>query len=90
MPFAAKDETLSPPMMGSGEEVFFLAAALALLETHGGENRARGKKSHQGIFPRNRAIAVGSTSVKSQNPARAIPTAQRNWIACCRRPDGKE
>jgi hypothetical protein len=35
MSFAAKDETLSPPMMGSGEKVFFLAAPLALLETHG-------------------------------------------------------
>jgi hypothetical protein len=62
MASAARDETLSAPMMGSGEEVFFLGA--------------RGKKSHQGIFPRNRAIAVGSTWVKSQNPDRAIPLPQ--------------
>jgi hypothetical protein len=61
MPSAARDETLSAPMMGSGEEVFFLRA---------------GKKSHQGIFPRNRAIAVESTWVKSQNPDRAIPLPQ--------------
>jgi hypothetical protein len=36
MPSAARDETLSAPMMGSGEEVFFLRA---------------GKKIASGFFP---------------------------------------
>jgi hypothetical protein len=37
MPSAARDKTLSAPMMGSGEEVFFL--------------RARAKNRIRGFFP---------------------------------------
>jgi hypothetical protein len=66
MPSAARKETLSLLMMGSGEEVFFLTTALVLLETHGGENGASGKKSRHGIFPTNRTIAVGANWAKSQ------------------------
>ena len=57
-------------MVGSGEEIFFLAAALAVLETHDGENAARGQKSHQGVEAKNRTIAVGSTCVKWQETHR--------------------
>jgi len=60
---AAKDETFTP--LASGEEIFFLAAGVVVaLETHQGETGARGKKPHQGIFSRNRAIAVGATWAK--------------------------
>ena len=53
-------------MVRNGEKIFFLAAgvALAALETHQGTNVARGKKPHQGIFFRNRTIAVGATWAK--------------------------
>lgn len=37
------------------EEFFPLAAALAALENHGGENAARGEKPHQGFLGEKRA-----------------------------------
>jgi RHS repeat-associated protein len=54
------------PALASGEEIFSLAAgvAVAALETHQGANAAQGKKPHQGIFSRNRTIAVGATWAK--------------------------
>src|ERR1700688_5028520 len=50
----------------SGEETFSLAAgvALAALETHQGPHAAQGKKPHQGIFSKNRALRVGKIWVK--------------------------
>ena len=50
----------------SGEETFSLAAgvALAALETHQGPHAAQGKKPHQGIFSKNRALRVGEIWVK--------------------------
>src|SRR5208282_5489152 len=67
---AAQEEMLAPfapPMVGSDEGVFFLAAAFAVaLETHTGENAPRTEKPHQGFFSRNRTIAVGATWGKCQ------------------------
>jgi RHS repeat-associated protein len=61
---AAKEKTLAP--LASAEEIFSLAAGVdvAALETHQGENAARGKKPHQGIFSKKRKIAVGATWAK--------------------------
>jgi len=54
-------------MAGSDEQIFSLAAALAVaLETHTGENAVSGKKTHQEIFSKNHTIAVGATWVKCQ------------------------
>ena len=66
MPAAAKEETLPSPMVRNGEEIFFLAAGVdvAALETRQGANTVRGEKSHQGIFFKNRTIAVGAMWVK--------------------------
>lgn len=65
---AAKEEMpapCAPPIVGSDEEIFSLAAAVAFVfETHHGENTVSGEKPHQGIFPKNRTIAVGATWVK--------------------------
>jgi RHS repeat-associated protein len=54
------------PALGSGEEIFSLAAgvALAALETHQGAHAAQGKKPHQGIFSKKRTIASGATWAK--------------------------
>jgi len=63
MPAAAKDETFPP--LGSGKEIFFLAAGVgAALETHQGANAARGEKPHQGIFSKNRGLRVRATWAK--------------------------
>ena len=53
-------------MVRNGEEIFFLAAGVdvAALETRQGANTVRGEKSHQGIFFKNRTIAVGAMWVK--------------------------
>ena len=61
---AAKEKMLAP--LASAEEIFFLAAGVdvAALETHQGASVVRGKKPHQGIFSKNRTIAVGATWVK--------------------------
>ena len=49
-------------MVGSDEEIFFLAAGVAVaFETHDGENAVRAEKTHQGIFSKNRTIAAGRT-----------------------------
>src|SRR5271169_6476348 len=60
---AAEERT---PALTSGEETFSLAAgvALAALETHQGPHAAQGKKPHQGIFSKNRALRVGEIWVK--------------------------
>src|SRR5208337_2073175 len=69
---AAKKEMLAPcaPLMvGSDEQIFSLAAGVAVafaFETHTSENTVSGKKPHQGIFSKNRTIAVGATSLKCQ------------------------
>jgi RHS repeat-associated protein len=54
------------PALGSGEEIFSLDAgvALAALETHQGAREAQGKKPHQGIFSKNRALRVGEILAK--------------------------
>jgi hypothetical protein len=62
---AAEEEVLSPlaPSRAWGKERVFSFAAgvgLAALETHEGENRARGKKPHQGIFFRNCRLHVSA------------------------------
>ena len=63
VPAAAEERT---PALTSGEETFSLAAgvALAALETHRGPHAAQGKKTHQGIFSKNRALRVGEIWVK--------------------------
>jgi RHS repeat-associated protein len=62
MPAAAKEEMLASP---SAEEIFSLAAGVAAaLEMLDAANAARGKKTHQGIFPKNRRLRVRSTWVK--------------------------
>src|ERR1700689_1693075 len=63
VPAAAEERT---PALASGEETFSLAAgvALAALETHQGPHAAQGKKTHQGIFSKNRALRVGEIWVK--------------------------
>src|ERR1700728_1341887 len=63
VPAAAEERT---PALTSGEETFSLAAgvALAALETHQGPHAAQGKKTHQGIFSKNRALRVGEIWVK--------------------------
>jgi RHS repeat-associated protein len=60
---AAEERTLA---LTSAEETFSLAAgvALAALETHQGPHAAQGKKTHQGIFSKNRALRVGEIWVK--------------------------
>src|SRR5580700_5993330 len=54
------------PALANGEEIFSWAAgvALAALETHQGPHAAQGKKPHQGIFSKNRALRVGEIWVK--------------------------
>jgi RHS repeat-associated protein len=69
---AAQEELpapFAPPMVGSDEQIFSLAAAVAVafvFATHTGKNAASDKKPHQGIFSENRTIAVGSTWSKWQ------------------------
>jgi len=60
---AAEERT---PALTSGEETFSLAAGidLAALETHQGPHAAQGKKPHQGIFSRNRALRIGEIWAK--------------------------
>ena len=60
----AAEERISA--LGSGEEIFSLAAgvALAALDTHQGAREAQGKKTHQGIFSKNRALRVGEIWAK--------------------------
>ena len=60
---AAEERT---PALTSGEETFSLAAGvdLAALETHQGLHAAQGKKPHQGIFSKNRALRVGAIWAK--------------------------
>jgi hypothetical protein len=43
------------------EQFFPLAAAVAVLEHHGGENAARGEKPHQGVLGEKRALHRGIT-----------------------------
>src|ERR1700688_418839 len=58
MSAAAKEEMLASP---SAEEIFSLAAGVAAaLETREGTYAARGEKSHQGIFSKNRRPRVSS------------------------------
>jgi RHS repeat-associated protein len=54
------------PALANGEEIFSWAAgvALAALDTHQGAHEAQGKKPHQGIFSKNRALRVGEIWVK--------------------------
>jgi RHS repeat-associated protein len=54
------------PALTSGEEIFSLAAgvALAALETYQGARAAQGKKPHQGIFSKKRTIASGAMWAK--------------------------
>jgi hypothetical protein len=53
------------PVPASGEEIFSLAAPFATRsENRIDENALEGKKTHQGIFSRNRTIALGATWVK--------------------------
>ena len=60
---AAEERT---PALTSGEEIFSLAAgvALAAFDTHQGAREAQGQKPHQGIFSKNRTIAVGAMWAK--------------------------
>jgi RHS repeat-associated protein len=59
MPAAAKEEMLASP---NAEEIFSLAAGVAAaLERREGANAARGEKSHQGIFSKNRRPHVSAT-----------------------------
>src|ERR1700735_4189107 len=65
----AEEEMLSPlaPSSAWGEERVFSFAAgvgLAAIETHQGQNRARGKKPHQGNFSTNRALCVSEIWAK--------------------------
>src|SRR5271165_1592570 len=48
-----------PPMVGSDEEIFSLAAALALLETDNSKNTVKGEKPHQGVSSRKAALFLG-------------------------------
>jgi|HubBroStandDraft_2_1064218.scaffolds.fasta_scaffold16294_1 RHS repeat-associated protein len=54
------------PALANGEEIFSWAAgvALAALDTHQGAREAQGKKPHQGIFSKNRALRVGEIWAK--------------------------
>ncbi len=54
------------PVLTSGEETFSLAADvdLAALDTHQGARAAQSKKTHQGIFSKNRALRVGEIWAK--------------------------
>src|ERR1700733_7404219 len=53
------------PVLKSSEDIFSLAVPfVACSENRIGANAPEGKKPHQGIFPRNRTIAVGATSAK--------------------------
>src|SRR5580700_3955649 len=54
------------PALANGEEIFSWAAgvALAALDTHQGARKAQGKKPHQGIFSKNRALRVGEILAK--------------------------
>jgi RHS repeat-associated protein len=62
---AAKEEMLAAPMAWSREEIFSLAAGVAAaLAPRQGTNAARGKKSHQGIFPENRSTHISEMWVK--------------------------
>jgi len=46
-------------MVGSDEEIFSLAAALALLETDNSKNTVKGEKPHQGVSSRKAALFLG-------------------------------
>src|SRR5208283_3780698 len=48
-----------PPMVGSDEEIFSLAAALARDEMHVGANAGKGEKPHQGVSSRKAALFLG-------------------------------
>jgi RHS repeat-associated protein len=66
---AAKEEMFAvlyaPPMTRTDEEIFFLAAlSSAAPEMPIGAKRLEGKKPHQGIFSKNRTIAVGAMWAK--------------------------
>jgi RHS repeat-associated protein len=53
------------PALTSSEDIFSLAVPfVACSENRIGENAPEGKKTHQGIFPRNRTIASGATWAK--------------------------
>jgi RHS repeat-associated protein len=54
------------PALGSGEEIFSLAAGVDLpaLDTHQGAHEAQGEKPHQGIFSKNHALRVGEIWAK--------------------------
>jgi RHS repeat-associated protein len=54
------------PALTSGEEIFSLAAGvdLAALDTHQGARDAQGKKPHQGVFRKKRALRVGEIWAK--------------------------
>jgi YD repeat-containing protein len=66
---AAKEEILSllaPSSAWSGGAIFSLAAGVApaALETHPGTRTAQGKKPHQGVFRKNRALRVSGMWAK--------------------------
>jgi RHS repeat-associated protein len=53
------------PALNSSEDIFSLAVPFAACsENRIGENAPEGQKSHQGIFSKNRTIAVGATRAK--------------------------
>src|SRR5208283_3194763 len=60
MPAAAQEEMFSPPMVRRGEEIFFLAAAVAAeVETPIVASKANNEKPHQGVARQNRAPHLG-------------------------------
>jgi RHS repeat-associated protein len=59
----------APPMMRSDEEIFSLAAGVAVASAfamHTGETTVSGEKPHQGVLSKNRTIAAGATWLKCQ------------------------
>src|SRR5208282_811476 len=62
MPAAAQEEMFSPPMVRRGEEIFFLAAAVAAeVETPIVASKANNEKPHQGVARQNRAPQLGQS-----------------------------
>src|SRR5271166_4197136 len=60
MPAAAQEEMFSPPMVRRGEEIFFLAAAVAAeVETPIVASKANNEKPHEGVARQNRAPHLG-------------------------------
>jgi hypothetical protein len=77
MSFAAKEGMLASP---SAEEDFSLAAGVAALETREGASAARGEKSHQRIFFKNRRPRVSLTWVKWSETHQVIELCASNTV----------